>query len=389
MTVPLDALPLPALLRRLHEEDRRVLPAVERVLPQVARAVRAAVAALRRGGRLIYVGAGTSGRIGLLDALEVPPTFGVPPETVQAVVAGGIGATVEATSPLEDDAALGRREMRRLRVGRRDVVVGIAASGSTPFTVAALAEARRRGATTVALAARPRTPLVRAAHIAIVPQTGEEAVRGSTRLKAGTAQKLVLNMLSTATMVRLGHVYGDLMVGVRPLNAKLRARARAIVAQAAGVPPRTAARLLAAAGGEVKTAIVMARLGTDAEEARRRLRRAGGSIRVALAGGAVRVALGGGAVRLALAGRPARQRDDRSVRDGEPARARLTTRARRSRRTVAGGGATPASSMASSTAPSTGGRTGRRRRTGTPAPARAARSGARRRGPDSKTPPTG
>ncbi|HEV8340705.1 MAG TPA: N-acetylmuramic acid 6-phosphate etherase [bacterium] len=278
----LSTLPTPALLRRIHREDRRVLPAVRRVLPEIARAVEIVVEALRSGGRLIYVGAGTSGRIALLDALEIPPTFGLSPEAVLAVLPRGSSATIESTSALEDDTALGRAEMRRRNVGRRDVVVGIAASGSTPFTLAALAEARRRGARTIALTSTPDSPLARRAELAIVPAVSEEVIRGSTRMKAGTAQKLILNMLSTAAMVRLGHVYGDLMVGVRPLNEKLRRRATSIVASAAGTSTASAARALRAAGGDVKVAVVMLQAGVTAAAARRRLAVAGGMVGEAL-----------------------------------------------------------------------------------------------------------
>ncbi|MDR7426327.1 MAG: N-acetylmuramic acid 6-phosphate etherase [Armatimonadota bacterium] len=278
----LDALSLPALLRAINREDRRVAPVVGRVLPRIAAAVRAVEAALRGGGRLIYVGAGTSGRLALLDALEVPPTFGVSPERVQAVVAGGIASTLRATSPLEDDAELGRRRMRRLKVGPADVVVGVTASGSTPFTVAAVEEARQRGARTIGVTTTTRSPLARVCHILIAPQVGEEVLRGSTRMKAGTAQKLVLNMLSTAAMVRLGHVYRDLMVDVRPLNEKLRRRATDIVAEVTGRSPAGAETLLARAGGETKVALVMGLAGVDAAPARRLLQEAGGSVRLAL-----------------------------------------------------------------------------------------------------------
>lgn len=278
----LAALTLPALLRRIHEADRRVLPAVGRVLPDVARAVEIIVDALRRGGRLIYAGAGTSGRLALLDALEIPPTFGVSPESVQAVLPGGLTATVAATSALEDDARLGRAEMRRLRVGRRDVLVGVAASGATPFTLAAVAEARRRGARTIGLTTTPGSPLARRAHVAIVPVVGGEVLRGSTRMKAGTAQKLVLNMLSTAAMVRLGHVHEDLMVEVQPLNEKLRRRAASIVAAIAGVSRSEAAKALRAAGGEGKVAVVMLKAGVTAATARRLLVEADGFVGEAL-----------------------------------------------------------------------------------------------------------
>ena len=278
----LETLPLQALLRRINREDRRVAPAVGRVIPQIAAAVKRIVAVLRRGGRVIYVGAGTSGRLGWLDAMEVPPTFGVDPGMVRAVVAGRITETVSEASPVEDNRKLGREEMERLRVGPRDVVVGIAASGTTPFTLGAIAEARRRGAYTVGLTTTPRSPLAVRTDTAIVPQVGEEIVRGSTRMKAGTAQKLVLQMLSTATMVGLGHVYRDLMVDVRPLNAKLRRRVQDIVAAGAGVSSAEAARLVHAAGEEAKVALVMGLAGVDAPEARRLLVASDGFIRGAV-----------------------------------------------------------------------------------------------------------
>ncbi|MBI3976047.1 MAG: N-acetylmuramic acid 6-phosphate etherase [Armatimonadetes bacterium] len=278
----LPALTVPALLRRIHREDRRVAPAVGRVLHRVAAAVDIIVDALRRGGRLIYVGAGSSGRLALLDALEVPPTFGVSPDLVQAVLAGGVAATVEATSPLEDDADLGRAEMRRRRVGRGDVVVAVAASGATPFTLGAVAAARRRGARTIGLTTTPGSPLAKEVEIAIVPAVGEEVLRGSTRMKAGTAQKLVLNMLSTAAMVRLGHVYGDRMVDVKPLNEKLRRRATAVVAAAAGISEPEAGQALAAAGGEAKVALVMVMAGVTAKAARRLLAEGEGFVGEAL-----------------------------------------------------------------------------------------------------------
>ena len=278
----LDALPVRELIALINREDRRVPLAVGRVIPQIAAAVEVIVQALRRGGRLIYVGAGTSGRLGLLDALECPPTFGVAPQTVRAVVAGGVRSSVARTSPREDDAGLGRAEMARLTVSARDVVVGIAASGATPFTLGAVREGRRRGARVIGLTTVPGSPLARHADIAIVPEVGEEVLRGSTRMKAGTAEKLVLNMLSTAAMIRLGHVYRDLMVDVRPLNEKLRRRVREVVASATGVTPRAASQLLSAAGGDAKIAIVMGQTGADAAAARQALSAAGGFVRDAV-----------------------------------------------------------------------------------------------------------
>jgi N-acetylmuramic acid 6-phosphate etherase len=281
----LDRLAIDEILRLINREDRRVPVAVGAEIPRIARAVRAVVRALRAGGRVIYVGAGTSGRIGLLDALEWPPTFGLRPDRIRAVVAGGARATIGSAAPAEDDRAGGAAAMRALRVGARDVVVGLAASGATPFVLGAVAEARRRGAVVVGLTSVPGSPLARAAHIAITPRTGPEVLTGSTRMKAGTAQKLVLNMLSTAAMVRLGKVYSNLMVDLVPANRKLWARAVRIVAEAAGVDARAAARLLRAAGGRPKVAIVMALARCSRAEAQRRLARAGGHVRRAIAAG--------------------------------------------------------------------------------------------------------
>jgi len=269
--------------RVMNEEDRRVPAAVEAVLPQIADAVVRIAAALRRGGRLIYVGAGTSGRLAVLDAAECPPTFGTPPDLVQAVLAGEAQAVTEAVEGAEDDEAAGERAMDARGAGPDDVVVGIAASGRTPFVVAAVRRARARGAATIAVACTPASPLEAACHLSIVPLVGPEVIAGSTRLKAGTAQKLVLNMLSTLTMVQLGKVYGNLMVDLTATNAKLRRRAVRIVAAAAGVAEPDAVEALARAGGRAPVAIVMLRARLDPEAAAERLVRAGGSVRRALA----------------------------------------------------------------------------------------------------------
>ena len=221
--------------RLMNEEDRRVPAAVEAVLPQIADAVVRIAQALRRGGRLIYVGAGSSGRLAVLDAAECPPTFGTPPDLVQAVLAGDAQAVTEAVEGAEDDEAAGERAMEARGVRPDDVVVGIAASGRTPFVVAAVRRARARGATTIAVACNPASPLEAACELSIVPLVGPEVIAGSTRLGAGTAQKLVLNMLSTLAMVQLGKVYGNLMVDLTATNVKLRRRAVRIVAAAAEV----------------------------------------------------------------------------------------------------------------------------------------------------------
>jgi N-acetylmuramic acid 6-phosphate etherase len=269
--------------RVMNEEDRRVPAAVEAVLPQIADAVVRIAEALRRGGRLIYVGAGTSGRLAVLDAAECPPTFGTPPDLVQAVLAGEAQAVTEAVEGAEDDEAAGARAMDARGAGPDDVVVGIAASGRTPFVIAAVRHARTRGAATIAVACTPSSPLEAACHLGIVPLVGPEVIAGSTRLKAGTAQKLVLNMLSTLAMVQLGKVYGNLMVDLTATNAKLRRRAVRIVVAAAGVAEPDAVEALARAGGRAPVAIVMLRARLDPEAAAERLVRARGSVRRALA----------------------------------------------------------------------------------------------------------
>jgi N-acetylmuramic acid 6-phosphate etherase len=281
-SVDLDRLSTEEILGLINEEDHRVPGAVGAEIPNIARATEAVVQAIRAGGRVIYVGAGTSGRIGLLDALEWPPTFGVDPGTIVAVVAGGAAATVEAASPAEDDVEAGRVEIDRLQAGPADVVVGIAASGVTPFVLGAVQEARRRGCTVVALSNVPGSPLSAAAHVAITPVVGPEVLTGSTRMKAGTSQKLVLNMLSTAAMVRLGKVYSNLMVDMPPRNRKLAARARRIVAHSTGLDLEASGRLLEEAGGSAKVAIVMALAGAGRAEAERLLERSSGSVRDAI-----------------------------------------------------------------------------------------------------------
>lgn len=281
-TADLDRLPVLEVVRLINEEDATVAEAVREALPAVARAAELVAERLSGGGRVFYVGAGTSGRVGWLDAVEWAPTFGVDPDCVQAVVPGGVGSGVEATSELEDDAELGARDLQARGPTVSDVVVGIAASGRTPYVVGALKAARDAGCATVAVCNNPRSPLEELADVAVVVRTGPEVVAGSTRMKAGTAQKMVLNMLSTAAMVRLGKVYRNLMVDVRPLNRKLVARAVRIVAEAVGAPPEEAEGLLERAGRDVKVAIVMARTGCTPEEARARLERAGGRVRAAL-----------------------------------------------------------------------------------------------------------
>ncbi len=260
------------LVDLIAAEDATVPAAVAREAEAIARALDLVEAAFRAGGRLIYVGAGTSGRLGVLDAAECPPTFGTPPGMVLGIIAGGSGALLKAVEGAEDDVNLGIAAMDERRVGGEDVVVGIAASGVTPFVRAALGRAQTLGARTVLLAcAEPPALLAETCDVCIVVRTGPEVVTGSTRMKAGTATKLVLNTLTTGARVRLGKTYGNLMVDLQSTNAKLVDRGERIVMEVAGVDRTRAREALEAAGGKVRTAIVVARLGVTAEEAERRL----------------------------------------------------------------------------------------------------------------------
>jgi N-acetylmuramic acid 6-phosphate etherase len=279
----IDSLPTCQALRIINAEDQKVALAVEKEIPAIARAVDAAVAALERGGRMFYIGAGTSGRLGVLDASEVPPTYSASPEMVQGIMAGGERALTRASETSEDDPSAGVRDLLAHGFTAQDVLVGIAASGRTPYVLGAVAEARRMGAVTIGICCVPDAELSKAVQIPIAPLVGPEVVAGSTRMKAGTAQKLVLNMLSTETFIRLGYVYGNLMVNVQPTNHKLRERARRIIAQAVGVSHERAGELLEAAGNRVRTAIVMGRAGLSREDAERRLTAAGGRVARAIA----------------------------------------------------------------------------------------------------------
>ena len=256
---------------------------VRRALPQIARAIDVVVAGLRQGGRLIYVGAGTSGRLGALDASEIPPTFNTDPRSVQYIMAGGPKALAASTEASEDDTTLAIAEIKKRKPGKHDVVLGIASSGRTPFTIAAIEYARAHGAKTVAVVCNPKSPLGKAAHVAIVAEVGAEVVAGSTRMKAGTAQKMILNMLSTGAMTRLGHVYSNLMVNVRPKNEKLVERGVGILEKAAGLDRAAARKLLAAAGGRVSVAMVMAKAGVNRNHALAALNKARGQVRRAIA----------------------------------------------------------------------------------------------------------
>ena len=278
----IDTLPTEQALRIINAEDQKVAAAVEREIPAIARAVDAMVAALEKGGRVFYLGAGTSGRLGVLDASEIPPTFSASPDMVQGIMAGGEAALSRATETTEDDPAIGVRDLSARGFTAQDVLVGIAASGRTPYVLGAVAEAKKLGAVTIGICCTPDAELSRLVDFPIAPLVGPEIVAGSTRMKSGTAQKLVLNMLSTGTFIRLGYVYGNLMVNVQAKNEKLVDRARRIIAQAANVSPERAAELLAESGMSVRTAIVMAKSGVAREEAQRRLAAARGRIRQAL-----------------------------------------------------------------------------------------------------------
>jgi N-acetylmuramic acid 6-phosphate etherase len=286
-TKEIDCLSSLEIVRLINEEDAQVALAVRRELPQIARAVDIVVERLRQGGRLFYFGAGTSGRMGVLDASEMPPTFGVPPELVQAFIAGGDLALRCSVEAAEDDPEAGAQMARQAGVADMDVVVGITASGTAPWVLGAIAAAQKRGAATVGLTCNPDSPLARQVQVAIAPLVGPEVIAGSSRMKAGTAQKMVLNMLSTATMIRLGKVYGNLMVDVQPTNAKLRRRAIRILQEAMGADEESVCRALKATGYEVKPALVMLLADVSAAEARHRLAQADGFVRQA-------VGLGGG-----------------------------------------------------------------------------------------------
>jgi N-acetylmuramic acid 6-phosphate etherase len=270
------------IARIVNREDAKVAAAVKRSLPQIARAIDWIAASLRQGGRLIYVGTGTSGRIAALDAVECPPTFDVAPRMIQFIIAGGpkaLGAAVEAD---EDSRDLGRQAIAKKKPTRKDVVVGIAASGRTPFTIAAIEHARAQGAKTVAVVCNPKSPLGKAAHVAIVAEVGAEVVAGSTRMKAGTAQKMILNMLTTGAMTRLGYVYGNLMVNVSPKNEKLMERGMGILETAAGLDHAAARKILAAAQGRVPVALVMAKAGVGRAQAVAALKESQGQVRRAI-----------------------------------------------------------------------------------------------------------
>lgn len=271
------------IVRVIHAEDAGVAAAVGHELPQIARAVDVIARAMARGGRLIYSGAGTSGRLAVLDASEIPPTFGVRSTLVQGVIAGGRRALTDAVEGAEDDAAQGARDLQARKVTAKDVIVGLTASGSTPYVLGALAYARKRGARTVAIACNKGTEAGRAAHIAIEMAVGPEVIAGSTRMKAGTAQKMVLNMLSTGAMVRLGHVYDNWMINVAKTNKKLQRRAVRILTEATGAGVAEAEQAMRQAGHDLRVALVCILKKVNAREGRRILKASGGNLRRALA----------------------------------------------------------------------------------------------------------
>ena len=283
-TMGIDVAPLDEALRLLHEEDQRAVDAVTPELPYVAQAVTIVEDAFRAGGRLFYAGAGTSGRLGVLDAAECPPTFGTPPEMVQGLIAGGREAMFEAQEGAEDHESNGAEAIDAAGVTPQDVVCGIAASRRTPYVVGAVARAREIGARTLFVTCNPRSQFALDVDVAICPDVGPEPIMGSTRMKSGTATKLVLNMISTATMIRLGKVYENMMVDLQMTNLKLVERSKKIVMTVTGVDYDAAAEALEAAGGHVKTALVMLLADVDADAARQRIERADGFVRHAVQG---------------------------------------------------------------------------------------------------------
>ncbi|MGC4190368.1 MAG: N-acetylmuramic acid 6-phosphate etherase [Thermomicrobiales bacterium] len=281
-TMDIDAVDTVTMLERINDQDALVAGAVRAEIPQIAAAIDAIASRMRQGGRLVSIGAGTSGRLGVLDASECPPTFNTPPDLVVGLIAGGDHALRHPIEAVEDRPDDGAAALDGIGLTPRDSVIGIAASGRTPFVLGAMARAKELGALTIGLSTTTHSQLGQAVDIAITPVVGPEVITGSTRLKSGTAQKLVLNMISTGVMIRLGKTYGNLMVDVQPTNAKLRRRAVTIVRDAAGIDEAAAEAILAESGNDVKAAIVMARLGVDRMAAQERLDSANGVLRVAL-----------------------------------------------------------------------------------------------------------
>ena len=281
-TEHIDELPTLDMVALMNAEDKKVAEAVEKILPQIARAIDLIAEKLQKGGHLFYMGAGTSGRLGILDAVECPPTYGTDYDLVQGLIAGGATAIFQAKEGAEDDPALGRADLEEAGFAAKDVLVGIAASGRTPYVKGGLAYAKELGATAIALACAEQAEIAELSDLALLPVTGPEVVTGSTRMKAGTAQKMVLNMLSTGTMVKLGKVYGNLMVDVKATNEKLAERALRIVMAAAGCQRKEAEAALRRAGGQAKLAILIALTGCSPAEGRLQLGMAQGHLAKAL-----------------------------------------------------------------------------------------------------------
>lgn len=270
------------IAQTMNQEDEQAVLAVRKVLPEIATAITWATESLKAGGRIIYIGAGTSGRLGVLDAVECPPTFGVSPDTVVGIIAGGERAFTIAQEGVEDSPTLCEEDLKKKNLSSKDIVIGLAASGRTPYVISGLQYARSIGCKTVAIACNLHSQVGKAADLAIEPVPGPEVLTGSTRLKAGTVQKLILNMISTGSMVGIGKVYQNLMVDVQQTNEKLKVRAQNIVMDITDCTRETAAESLEAAGGHVKTAIVMILNGCTSEEAAEQLQKAGGHIRQAI-----------------------------------------------------------------------------------------------------------
>lgn len=278
-TMNIDLMPIHEILKVMNEEDQTVPLAVEKAIPEIEKAVKFAIDSFQKGGRLIYIGAGTSGRLGILDASECPPTFGVDPGMVQGIIAGGLEAISRAIEGAEDNETLGGDDLKRIGLTENDTVVGIAASGRTPYVIGALKYAKQIGAKTVAISNNKNSRIGKLVDVAIEVETGPEVITGSTRLKAGTAQKLVLNMISTASMIGIGKVYENLMVDVQPTNEKLVNRAQRIIMEATGCDRETASKALDLAEKNVKAAIIMILLNCSYDEAIEKLEAADGFVR--------------------------------------------------------------------------------------------------------------
>lgn len=278
-TMNIDLMPIHEILKVMNEEDQTVPIAVEKAIPEIEKAVKFAIDSFQKGGRLIYIGAGTSGRLGILDASECPPTFGVDPGMVQGIIAGGLEAISRAIEGAEDNETLGGDDLKRIGLTENDTVVGIAASGRTPYVIGALKYAKQIGAKTVAISNNKNSRIGKLVDVAIEVETGPEVITGSTRLKAGTAQKLVLNMISTASMIGIGKVYENLMVDVQPTNEKLVNRAQRIIMEATGCDRETASKALDLAEKNVKAAIIMILLNCSYDEAIEKLEAANGFVR--------------------------------------------------------------------------------------------------------------